>query len=143
MSPLKKWNPESELQHMQTEFDELLAEFGSDHRDMPRASNRAAVVSGAEGEKFVVRIDLPGVDFKNISLHVANGMLKIKASLFRNEIRYGSFEQAINLPEGITAENLNAVHRDGLLELSAPMPKPPARAINVEVKTADLGNGAK
>ena len=73
-------------------------------------------------------------------------MLKVKASLFRNEIRYGSFEQSINLPEGITTENLNAVHRDGVLELSAPMPKKSAgRTINVEVegKKPDLGNGAK
>ncbi len=138
MSLINKWNPEANLERMQSEFDELLADFGAEHR--------AAIGSAIRGDKFVVRIDLPGVDFKNISLHVANGMLKVKASLFRNRIRYGSFEQSINLPEGITAENLNAVHRDGLLELSAPMPKKsPARAINIEVEanTPDNGNSTK
>ncbi len=135
MSLIKKWNPEADLERMQSEFDELLADFGSEHR--------AAIGAAIKGDKFVVRIDLPGVDFKNISLHVANGMLKVKASLFRNGIRCGSFEQSINLPEGITAENLNAVHRESVLELSAPMPSGSStRAINVqfEGKTPDRGN---
>jgi len=126
MNPLEKRNPPTGLERMQTEFDQLLGHFGCDHREFrlwSTESSRPAVGSSVDGGKFVVRIDLPGIDFKNISLHVASGMLKVKASLFRNEIRYGSFEQSINLPEGITAENLNAVHRDGVLELSAPMPK--------------------
>lgn len=54
-----------------------------------------------------------------------------KTDYFRREIRYGSFERSVPLPEGIKAENLKAVYRDGVLELSAPMPK---EAVPKEVK---------
>jgi HSP20 family molecular chaperone IbpA len=37
----------------------------------------------------------------------------------------------VPLPEGIKAENLKATYRDGVLELSAPMPK---EAVPKEVK---------
>ena len=63
--------------------------------------------------------------------------------MYRREIRYGAFERSISLPEGIKAETLNAVHHDGVLELSAPLPKESAAKtvkIQVEEKKPD---GAK
>jgi len=89
-------------------------------------------------------------------VQVVNGILRVKgtreekresdkASVFHREIRYGSFERAIRLPEGITAEDLTAVHRDGVLELSAPMPKESAAKsvkIQVEQKKPDGGKKA-
>ena len=137
MGFLEKWSPSTELERMRHEFDELLEHFGFDRGEVkawPAASNRPAIESSIDGDKFVVRVDLPGVDPKNIEVQVVNGILTVKgtreekresdkASVFRREIRYGSFERAISLPERIKAEDLTAVHRDGVLELSAPMPK--------------------
>ena len=54
-----------------------------------------------------------------------------KADYLRREIRYGAFERAIALPEGIKAEDLKATYHDGVLEVTAPMPK---EAIPKEVK---------
>jgi HSP20 family protein len=83
----------------------------------------------------VVRVHLPGVDPKNIDLHVVNDTLTIKASFFRDEIRYGSFERAVGRPQGVKAEHLNAVHHDGVLELRAPMlGKSSAKVIKVQVE---------
>jgi len=86
------------------------------------ASNQPPVESFIDGDNFVVQIRLPGVDPKDIDLQVAGEILKIKASLFRNGIRYGSFEKAIALPPGAKAENLNAARQDGILELRAAIP---------------------
>jgi len=66
-----------------------------------------------------------------------------KADYLRREIRYGSFERSISLPEGIKADDLKATYRDGVLELAAPMPK---EAILKEVKIqvqAPKGNAEK
>jgi HSP20 family protein len=156
MGFLEKWSPSTDLERLRHEFDELLERFGFDRSEFkawPTASNRPAIESSIDGDKFVVRVDLPGVDPKNIDVQVVNGILTVKgtreekresnkASVFRREIRYGSFERSISLPEGIKAEHLNAVHRDGVLELSAPMPKESAAKsvkIQVEQKKPDGG----
>jgi HSP20 family molecular chaperone IbpA len=154
-----KWNPSTDLDRLRHQFDELLGHFGFDRNELttwPTASNRPAIESSVDGEKFVVRVDLPGVDPKNIDVQVVNGILTVKgtreekresdkASVYRREIRYGPFERSISLPEGIKAENLNAVHHDGVLELSAPMPKESAAKtvkIQIEEKRADAGKKA-
>jgi HSP20 family molecular chaperone IbpA len=134
----EKCNPSTDLEHLSGEFDELLEHLGSDHRNLkvrPTASNRPPVESFIEGDNFVVRFRLPGVHPKHIDVQVVDEILTIKASLFRDEIRYGSFERAIGLPQGVKAEHLNAVHQDGVLELRAPMPgKFSAKAIKVQVE---------
>ncbi len=92
----------------------------------------------------MVRVRLPGIDSKNIDVQVVGETLTIKASLFRDEIHYGSFERAISLPEGIKAENLNAVHRDGVLELSAPMAKKSAaKTVKIQVEQKKPHGGEK
>jgi HSP20 family molecular chaperone IbpA len=138
MSSREKWNASTDLEHLHGEFDELLEHLGSDHRNLkigPTASNRPPVESFIEGDNFVVRVRLPGVHPKHIDVQVVDEILTIKASLFRDEIRYGSFERAVGLPQGVKAEHLNAVHHDGVLELRAPMPgKSFAKAIKVQIE---------
>jgi HSP20 family protein len=58
----------------------------------------------------------------------------LRNDYFRREIRYGSFERSLPLPEGIKAEDLKATYRDGVLELSAPMSKEAApKEVKVQV----------
>jgi HSP20 family protein len=159
MGFLQKWNPSTDLERLRHEFDELLERFGLDRIELktwPVASNRPAIESYVDGDKFVVRVDLPGIDPKDIDVQVANGILTVKgtreekhetekASMIRREIRYGAFERSISLPEGIKAEDLHAVHHDGVLELSAPIPKeaaPKSVKIQVEEKKPDGGKKA-
>jgi HSP20 family protein len=155
MGFLEKWSPSPDLERLRHEFDDLLERFGFERGDFkawPTTSNRLAIESSIDGDKFVVRVDLPGVDPKNIDVQVVNGILTVKgtreekresdkASVYRREIRYGAFERSISLPEGIKADDLKAVHRDGVLELSAPLPKaaaPVSVKIRVEEKAKPL-----
>jgi HSP20 family protein len=159
MGFLEKWSPSTDLERLRHEFDDLLERFGFDRGEFkawPTGSNRPAIESSIDGDKFVVRVDLPGVDPKNIDVQVVNGILTVKgtreekhesdkASVYRREIRYGAFERSITLPEGIKADDLKAVHRDGVLELSAPLPKESAAKsvkIQVEEKKPDGGKKA-
>jgi HSP20 family protein len=163
MALLERWRPWRELDQLRSEFDELLDRFGFDRDWLARFPSgrelladwqarpaRFAVDTRVEEGKFLVHADLPGIDPKDIDVKVVGNVLTIKGSreekreskkadYVRREIRYGSFERSIPLPEGIKAEDLKATYRDGVLELSAPMPK---EAIPKEVKIEVEGPAA-
>jgi HSP20 family protein len=138
MGSREKSNSSTATERLRVGLDELLEHPGCDRRNTevpPNASSKLPVESFIDGDNFVVQIRWPGVDPENIDLEVADEILKIKASLFRNKIRYGSFEKAISLPPGVKAEHLNAVHQNGVLELRAAIPgKVSGKAIKVEVE---------
>lgn len=93
---------------------------------------------------LVVRAEVPGIDpDKDVELTVSDGMLHIEAQrreqgktegkgYIRQELRYGSFARSLPLPEGITASDITASYKDGILEISIPAPEPkPARKIPI------------
>jgi HSP20 family protein len=163
MALLERWRASRDLDRFRSEFDDLLERFGFDRDWLSRwpfergffgerepAPTRPAIESYVEGGKFIVRTDLPGIDPKDVDIKVVGDMLTIKGSreekretkktdYFRREIRYGSFERSLPLPEGIKAEDLKATYHDGVLELSAPMPK---EAVPKEVKIQVEGSTA-
>jgi len=148
MALFEKWNPSRELERFRSEFDDFLEKFGLEGRLFKEREQmlRPAVEAYVEDDIFRVRVDLPGIDSANIDVKVTGGTLTIKGSreqkldttkqdYFQREIRYGSFERSISMPEGIKAEDLKASYRDGVLELAAPMPKQATSAgVKIEVK---------
>jgi HSP20 family molecular chaperone IbpA len=155
MTLLEKWNPSRDLEILRHEFDDLLERFGFERgglfKEWQSTSLRPAMESYVDGDKFTVRVELPGVDPKDVDVKVASGVLTVRGSreekhetkkrdFFRREFRYGSFERAINLPEGMKAEDLKATFHDGVVELTAPMPK---EALPKEVKVQIQSGEAK
>jgi HSP20 family protein len=141
MALMEKWSPLRELQRLRQEFDDLF-EQGGVFKEWQSTSMRPAIESYVDGDNFTVRVELPSVDPKDVEVKVAGGVLTVKGSreekqetkkrdFLRREFRYGSFERAITLPEGVKAEDLKATYHDGVLELTAPMPK---EALPKEVK---------
>ncbi|MGO9265487.1 MAG: Hsp20/alpha crystallin family protein [Candidatus Binataceae bacterium] len=122
--------------------------------DWQTVPGRPAIETRVEEGKFIVHADLPGIDPKDVDIKVVGDVLAIKGSreekketkkadYLRREIRYGAFERSVGLPEGIKPEDLKATYHDGVLELTAPMPK---EAIPKEVKIqieAPKGNSEK
>ena len=82
-----------------------------------------------EGDRRVVRADLPGVDpGKDIELTVEGTMLRLRGQRraeehdeHHTEIRYGSFERVVSLPPGTTPEDVEATYRDGVLTVTMPL----------------------
>ena len=155
MALLEKWRRGREMERFRDEFDDLMERFGFDRdwfgrlpfgrdlmADWEARPSKLAIESRVEDDKFIVRTDLPGIDAKDVDIKVVGNMLTIKGSreekketkkadYVHREIRYGSFERSISLPEGIKGDDLKATYKDGVLELTAPMPK---EAIPKEVK---------
>jgi len=92
----------------------------------------APAVDVAETDKaYEITAELPGMDEKNIEVKVANGVLTIKGEkqeekeekkkdYYLSERRYGSFQRAFQLPEGVDVDKIEAAFKKGVLTVTLP-----------------------
>jgi HSP20 family protein len=85
-----------------------------------------------DNKKFHCQVQLPGVDPKDVEIHVQSNTLTITgersnqretrdADYLQKEITYGSFTRSLVLPEGVDREKVTAEYRNGMLEITAPI----------------------
>ncbi|MCD4533301.1 Hsp20/alpha crystallin family protein [Nocardioides sp. cx-169] len=94
----------------------------------PGMEPQVRVEEWVEGDRRIIRADIPGVDpTKDIELTVEGGMLHLRGQRraethdqHRSEIRYGSFARVIALPAGTRAEDVAADYSHGVLTVSMP-----------------------
>jgi HSP20 family protein len=97
-------------------------------------------------KKFHCQVSLPGVHPKDINIQVNDDVLSISgqhetknesngADVVYQEWRYDSFERDIALPPGVEREKISAEYRNGILEVTAPIPAA-ALPRRVEVKSS-------
>lgn len=91
-----------------------------------------------DDNELVIRAELAGIDpAEDVEITVSDGMLHIEAQrrqeaqteekgYIRRELRYGTFVRSLELPEGVSAEDISATYADGILEIH--VPRPPAAA---------------
>jgi HSP20 family protein len=91
-----------------------------------------------DGDDIVVRAELPGMDpEKDVEIMVEDGVLRLSASReerseeerpdgYRSEFHYGTFVRSFGLPDGVSAEDVRATYKDGILEIRVPNPPTPA-----------------
>jgi HSP20 family protein len=102
-----------------------------------------------ENEKeYLISVELPGMDEKDIDLSLDNGILKIngekkeeKAEQQGNyhfvERNFGSFSRSFELPEGIDSEKVEAHFKKGVLKISLPKtPQAQKEVKKITVKAA-------
>jgi HSP20 family protein len=106
------------------------------------------IESFVEEGKLTVRVELPGIDPKDITVNVVGDMLTIRASrqeehetkrrdFLHSEFRYGAIERLMTLPQGVKTEDIKASFSNGLLQLTIPMPEETApKEVKVHVEHA-------
>jgi HSP20 family protein len=141
------WQGFRGLEHFRENFDDLFDRLIGRPADAPSAGVRGpALESFIEDEKLVIRADLPGIDPGQVEVTVAGNLLTIRGTredrreqkqrdFIHREVSYGSFERTITLPRGVETKSIAAAYRNGVLELTIPMPKemtPRKVAIEIE-----------
>jgi HSP20 family protein len=103
-----------------------------------------AVDMADEKDAIVVKVDLPGLDQKDIEVTVQDGTLTIrgerkeekeekKDNYYCSERSYGAFLRSLPLPQGVEADQVKATFKKGVLEVRLPKAKE-AKGKTVEIK---------
>jgi len=95
---------------------------------------------------YVIRAELPGLDpDKDIEVTVNGGTLTIHAERgqqdeepYRSEFRYGPATRSVRLPARVDAHDITARYRQGILEVSVPMPAPKQEGTRIPIENTDL-----
>lgn len=140
--PIMRWDPFTALSRMDDEFDQLVRRtFGSDsYQYVP------PVEMATHGSDVVITLELPGVDPEEVDIEVSDGRLTISGErkdrgeqshgrVLVREVRYGAFRRTFQLPNGITADQVEAEADHGLLRLrvkNVTRPVEPPRKISIK-----------
>ena len=107
-----------------------------------------AVECFTKDKQLIMKVELPGVDPKQVEVMVTGNRLAIKGEkreerkieegeYFFREIARGRFERTFELPEGVKKEQVNATYQNGVLEVTVPAPAlETARKVPVEIQEA-------
>lgn len=96
-------------------------------------------------ENHVLRLDLPGVDPKDLDIAVEGRLLTIRGERkgeekgrYHRETFHGKFERTVRLPAGVDADRIEARYQNGVIEVSVPLPaKPAGRKVPVQVEAGE------
>jgi HSP20 family protein len=140
MTTLMPWNPFRELTSWHRDIDELFNRVFSSF-PFERGLEAMAIVPGwlpavesfTKDGMHVVRLDLPGVDPKDIEVSMVEDTLIIRGQrksseefkekgYHYKETDYGRFERRLALPKGVDGDKIKANYRNGVLEVSIPLP---------------------
>lgn len=129
-----RWEPFRNLVDIQGEVNRLVDAFSG--------RSLAGTASGARTwlpsvdmvetkDDLVLRVELPGVRDKDVSVSITGDLLTIRGErrwddeskdqkVLHVERAYGQFERLIQLPMAVQAEKVKASYRDGVLEITLP-----------------------
>ncbi len=96
-----------------------------------------------DGDAFMVRAELPGIDKTNLDITTKGNRLSIRgertcappgeeAAFHRREREMGTFHRVVSLPEPVDATKTTASYKQGILEVVCPRADA-ARAHRVEI----------
>lgn len=147
MSTLVRFGPlfstRRDLSGLRNDFDQLFDTLLSGSRVAPTVLTPPADVH-EDAEAFVVRLDLPGVQQKDVKVTIMGDTLTIrgerkldtvaeKQNLHYRERVFGNFERSFTLTAPVRADKVRATYRDGVLEVSVPKAEE-ARTREVEIQ---------
>ena len=130
MPTLTRWEPFAELGDLRSRFDRMFEELteGRGSRWTP------AIDVVHDKGNLILRADVPGIKPDEVKIEVQDDIITVSGqheeskeekdkNFLRRERRYGSFRRSMALPAGVDAKKIKAKTRDGVVEVTIPLPK--------------------
>jgi HSP20 family protein len=143
---ITRWDPFREVAALQNRVNALFRDFNEGESSTTTASFIPAVDIYEDEKKVVLKLEVPGIEEKNLDVSVENHTLTVKGerkfdkeeketNFHRIERRYGSFFRAFTLPSTVDSENVSASYNAGILKLEL-VKKPEAQPKQIKVNIA-------
>lgn len=130
MLSMTRWNPFEELTGLHREMDRVFGRYVGDERAGTPAAWTPATEINRGGEGWKVRIALPGIDPRDVSIDLQGNNLTVAGERTRadsdgqggaSEFHYGRFERTFTLPANVDSGKVAAGYAHGVLELTLPL----------------------
>ena len=152
--PLADWNPYEEIRRMRDQVDKMFGHSLERFQDEPgfddswlEKSYVPAVDFEAKEDRYIVRMDIPGVAKEDLEVSIEGLLLRIKGQreklvekkeegeVIRTERLHGQFLRAFTMPSGIAPDESTAEYKDGVLTVTVPKGDKTTEAMQkIEVK---------
>jgi len=128
---LTRWYPTREMTTLQNRVNSLFQDLGALSPE-PEAVAAAGFVPAVDiyenGEKVVLKLELPGMKKEDVDVRIENQTLTVRGerkfdsdemeeNFHRIERRYGSFFRSFSLPTTLDTDNVQAKYDAGVLSL--------------------------
>ncbi|MGC1422531.1 MAG: Hsp20/alpha crystallin family protein [Terracidiphilus sp.] len=141
--PITRWDPFRDVIALQNRVNSLFREMNEGDNPLTTASFVPAVDIYEDAKKVVLKLEVPGMEEKDLDIRVENNTLTVKGerklekdekeeNFHRIERRYGSFYRAFTLPSTVDPENVQASYNAGVLKLELNK-KPEAQPKQIKV----------
>jgi HSP20 family protein len=147
---ITRWDPFRDVVALQNRVNNLFREMNDGDSPLTTASFVPAVDIYEDAKKVVLKLEVPGIEEKDLDIRVENNTLTVKGerkfekeekeeNFHRIERRYGTFYRAFTLPSTVDTEHVQANYQNGILKLELSK-KPEAQPKQIKV---NIGGGAK
>ncbi len=114
---ITRWDPFREVVALQNRVNSLFREMKTGDSPLTTASFVPAVDIYEDNKKVVLKLEVPGIEEKDLDIRVENNTLTVKGerkfekeekeeNFHRIERRYGSFYRAFTLPSTVDTEHI-------------------------------------
>jgi HSP20 family protein len=125
---LTRWEPFGELGDLRSRLDRMF-----DQLARPDRGWTPAIDVVRENGNLLLRANVPGIEPDEVKIEVEDGVLTVSgeheesseekdADYVRRERSYGSFSRSLVLPSGVDAGAIKATTKDGVVEVTIPLP---------------------
>lgn len=110
-------------------FSDIMDEFFNDAVATRRDTFTPSIDISETEKQFVIDVEVPGVDKKDIELSIENNTLTISGErkfekkednkqYHRVESHYGTFSRTFSLPDNVNTESIHASYNNGILSIT-------------------------
>jgi HSP20 family protein len=130
---LAKWTPFHEASQLRDEIDRIWQDFFGPGRGIHFMGEQwiPPVDILDTADKVTVKVEVPGMDIKNIEISLSRDVLTIKGekkterddkgeNFFLAERSYGSFSRSLRLPVEVEEDKIEATYKHGVLTITCP-----------------------
>ena len=133
---LVKWTPKTNMMNIFDEVEHMMHQaFGNSFENDTSRLTYSPLMNVNETDcDYLVMMDLPGVEKKDVEVNLSNGVLTVSGERktseksdennhIRHEATYGTFSRSFELASDIIEDKIKANFKDGVLNITIPKVK--------------------